>query len=139
MHYSIRNELSELDDLGMRLESMAGFGALGEDQRYTLHLALEEMISNIIKYGYDDELAHEISIDFDFTSQGVKVRISDDGHPFNPLCDARKTEVAENLDDQEIGGLGVYLVKQMTTDLQYRRDGEQNILEFSILGEEEKR
>ena len=97
-----------------------------------MRLALEELITNIIKYGYDDSGIHEIDGKLIFRNGTVEVVLRDDGHPFNPWRDAVKTALAPTLSEQEIGGLGVYLVRQLAHDLSYRRAYGCNIVKFRI-------
>ncbi len=128
----MRNQMADLAELDRRIAALPEFAALSGESRYALRLALEEMISNVIKYGYEDRDVHEIGVDLDFRSDAVRVRLTDDGRAFNPLTEAKKTRTAADLSEQGIGGLGVFLVRQLAGDLKYRREADRNILEFTI-------
>ncbi len=132
MYYSVCNQMEDLAELDRRIAAMPEFSALSGESRYALRLALEEMISNVIKYGYDDHAVHEIGVTLDFHGEAVRVRLTDDGRAFNPLTEAKKTRTAADLNGQDIGGLGVFLVRSLVENLKYRREADRNILEFTI-------
>lgn len=96
---------------------------------YRVNLALEEMITNIIKYGYDDYENHEIDVSLEILADEVVAVIEDDGHEFDPLSQEKNGE-AKELEDQEPGGLGIHLIKQLVGKMSYRREETRNILEI---------
>ena len=132
MHLMLANDPDKLGDFLDGIETSSAIPEIGSGIIFPLRLVLEELLTNIIKYGYDDNGHHEIGIDMKPEDNGVSVRISDDGHPFNPLTQAHKTEIADALEDQKVGGLGIHLVKQMAKNLNYHRQGNKNIFEFWI-------
>jgi len=86
-------------------------------------LVIEELVTNTIKYGYDDAGAHCIHVDVDFAAGRLGIAVRDDGRPFDPL-DRPAPDVTLPADQRDIGGLGLHLVRQMTDSLTYeRRDG----------------
>jgi phosphoserine phosphatase RsbU/P len=94
---------------------------------YTVRLTLEELGTNIIKYGYDDDAVHKILADIDL-GPPVLLRIEDDGHPFDPTADAPAPDLEASVEDRSIGGLGLHMVRNMTAGMEYRREGNHNIL-----------
>ena len=54
--------------------------------------------------------------------------IADSGKPFDPLEDAPVPDVDAPIDERPIGGLGIYLVRNMMDDMQYRREGDRNYI-----------
>ncbi len=108
------------------IESMAEFlsrqGA-GPHALYRTQLAAEELGTNIIKYGYDDQLEHRITLRVEPLSDCFRLCILDDGHPFD-LRQVVQPELGQSLDDRQPGGLGISLVRRLTRRLDYeRRDG----------------
>lgn len=98
---------------------------------YVLNLALEEMISNIIKYGYDDDGPHRILVEIKPENDGVNVVICDDGHEFDPLC-ASGADTACCLAARRVGGVGILLTRQMSRNIEYRRVGAKNVVSLLI-------
>ena len=97
---------------------------------YQINLALEEILANIANYAYPSKkgkiyISYEINEDLN----ELKVVIKDNGEPFNPL---EKEDPNFNLpvEKRKIGGLGIYIVKNMVDDVKYQRHNNQNVLEF---------
>ena len=112
------------------IESMSEF--LGQHPSnpqalYHAQLAVEEIGTNIIKYGYDDGLEHRINVDVAVDGDHVTIRIEDDGKPFNPL-DAPHPKLDLPIEQRPIGGLGVFIVKSVADSVDYRRDGGRNVV-----------
>jgi anti-sigma regulatory factor (Ser/Thr protein kinase) len=93
-------------------------------------LCVEEAFMNIAAYAYDPEVGPaKVSV----TALGepyplrVQVVFTDNGKPFNPLK-AENPDVESGLEDRQVGGLGIFLIKKEMDDITYEyRDG-QNIL-----------
>lgn len=109
------------------LEHVLEQAGVGPDVIMELTLVLEEMVTNVGKYsglGQDSELQVSVSGD----SLQISLEIQDQGVPFDPLSDARRAELGRDIDNAEIGGLGVHLITQLTQQQNYRREGDANIL-----------
>ena len=94
---------------------------------FELTLAVNEIVTNIITYAYDDHQEHEIIIRLAIEAGEVTVEVEDDGHPFDPL---RVPEPALDrpLAERAIGGLGVHLVRKVTDALEYHRRADKNVV-----------
>jgi anti-sigma regulatory factor (Ser/Thr protein kinase) len=88
-----------------------------------IHLALDEVISNIMNHGYEEGARYNISVTLRLTGDFLEVVVLDDAQPFN-LLELEPPE--ESPYDRGIGGLGVYLVRRLMDDVSYSRDGDQN-------------
>ena len=109
----------------------AAVEALGErddspfDLVFKINLVLEELGVNVVNHGGD---ASEIEVSLAVSPDTVTVEIVDDGQPFNPLTDAPEPDLEAALEDRPIGGLGVYLVREMMDELHYTRQDGKNRL-----------
>jgi anti-sigma regulatory factor (Ser/Thr protein kinase) len=90
-------------------------------------LVIEELVTNTIKYGYDQAGAHPIHVNVKFHDGHLCIEVRDKGHPFDPLAQ-EAPDLSLSADDRPIGGLGIHLVRQMTDDVRYERRGEENIV-----------
>lgn len=95
-----------------------------DDLIFKLHLILEEVGLNAMTYGGASSVRVIISEEGD----RVTIEISDDGGAFDPLNDAPEPDVDAALEERPIGGLGIHLVRTLTNDLSYRREGGRNHL-----------
>lgn len=124
---SIANRLIELDRVRLAVESfLHGHGVLGRPI-YHVMLALDELLTNIISYGYCDAGEHTIHLTLSMQLHGVNIVLIDDGRPFNPL-DAPSPDTAAPLEDRRIGGLGIHFVRKTMDAAAYERRDGNNIL-----------
>jgi anti-sigma regulatory factor (Ser/Thr protein kinase) len=105
--------------------------ALSSKLVYAVNLILEEILMNIIKYGYDDEDSHEIEVQIGVEKEEVALTVIDDGKEFNPLTIpglARSKSAMDRLEE----GLGLQFVRHMRNAMEYRRQEDKNILTIWI-------
>lgn len=96
-----------------------------------IELCLEEVLVNIIHYAYP-ESPGEMGISCGLAEDGTMViEVTDQGVPFDILS-VEKPNITANVDERHIGGLGIFFVKQLMDDIQYRRENDKNILKLFI-------
>jgi anti-sigma regulatory factor (Ser/Thr protein kinase) len=98
---------------------------------YAVNLILEEILMNIIKYGYDDEESHEIKVQIEVEQEEVALTVIDDGKEFNPLTIPRPDHSKSAMDRLE-EGLGLQFIRHMRNAMEYRREENKNILKIWI-------
>ena len=87
---------------------------------YLANLAIEELVTNCIKYAYKDARDHVIEIKLQILDREMALTVTDDGIPFNPL-ELPVPDTHLPLQDRPIGGLGIYLLRQMSDHMDYVR------------------
>lgn len=131
---SIKNELAALKDLYVKVEAFLAELSTPYRSGYTVNLALEELVVNIIRYAYMDFDEHLIDIDLSLAGDQLVLVIEDDGRPFDPREGQALNPHLEKPDEEpEVGGLGLMLVLEMVDALKYERVGEKNRTEVRIL------
>ncbi len=123
----VETKLDEMERLAGAVEDFAREDNWPADLTFQVNLALEELWLNVVKYGYDGGF-HEVEIELTSDPGAVTIEITDDGKPFDPLHEAPNPHVDDALDDRPIGGLGVYLVRTMMDEMEYKREGGKNRL-----------
>ena len=98
---------------------------------YAVNLILEEILMNIIKYGYEDENSHEIEVQIELEEDEVALTVIDDGKEFNPLTIPGPDRSKSAMDRIE-EGLGLQFVRHMRNAMEYRREEDKNILSIWI-------
>ena len=126
----LKNEIGELIKLTSAINSFGKSNDITKEVLSRLELAIEEIFTNIISYGYKDDGIHSIKIDIECVGNKVNARIEDDAIPFNPL-EVPDVDVEKPLKERAIGGLGLHLVKQMVDDISYNRVDGKNILRIA--------
>ena len=105
---------------------------------YLANLAIEELATNCIKYGYDDSSEHIIEIELEISAAELVLTVTDDGHPFNPL-DIPEPDTNLPAEELPIGGLGIHLLRKMSDRMEYARtDGRNRLTLSKSFGERQK-
>jgi serine/threonine-protein kinase RsbW len=130
-NWQIPNRMDALAEVTKEvLDWLAGV-PLSTRAKYSAMLAIEEMATNIIKYGYDDDREHLIRIHVDLGPVHLKLVFEDDGHPFDPT--RRPAPDIENIiESRKSGGLGIELVRRMCEKMTYEREENLNRLTLHI-------
>jgi anti-sigma regulatory factor (Ser/Thr protein kinase) len=87
-------------------------------------LAIEELATNAIKYGGATAGGH-IEVEIQVAAGRLTIVVSDDGHPFNPL-DVPAPDTSLPIEEREVGGLGIHLLRTLSDEMSYERRDERN-------------
>ncbi|MEP7308985.1 MAG: ATP-binding protein [Acidobacteriota bacterium] len=123
----LRNDLAELARLTEAVDQLGARYDLSPRTISEVNLALEEIVTNIISYGFDGPGDHLIKICLSMEDRQLTSQVEDDGRPFDPL-QAPGPDVTAALEDRDPGGLGILLVRRFMDDVSYSRNGDRNIL-----------
>lgn len=122
---SVPNQLSSIHLVTDKFESFCTEHGLPDDVVRRINVVFDELLSNIVSYGFDDDGLHEIDVHVSFDGQRLVVEILDDGRPFDPfLQDSPDTTLT--LEEREVGGLGIHLVRKMMDEVAYERRDDKN-------------
>ena len=134
-HQRINNDFASLHELMEKTTHFLESRAVDERGVYLVNFGLEEIITNIVKYGYDAPGPYHIDVTLKLYAEEVEVTIVDDGHAFDPLAQERKMPAA-SIEDREVGGLGLHLLKKLIDRVEYRRQQGRNIVELKVRREQ---
>ena len=90
-----------------------------------LGIAVDEIFSNISRYAYQPDVGGvtvRVCVEDDIT-----IEFEDNGAPYNPLS-AQTPDISLPAEEREPGGLGIFMVKNIMDAVEYRREGNKNIL-----------
>jgi len=127
--FELKNDQSELDRLCEACEELGKSIGLSDKSVFEINLALDELFTNIISYGFKDQKEHSIKIDISVDDNQLHMRIEDDGIPFNPLA-VKPPDFQCGIEECQIGGLGIHLIKKLMDDFQYQRVGDKNVIKL---------
>jgi anti-sigma regulatory factor (Ser/Thr protein kinase) len=124
---ALTSDRSEIARLAHAVEGFGTAHRLVEDDLYSIQLLLDEIVINIIKHGYAWAPGRAIDVNLAIEGDLVTIRVEDDAPPFDPT----KTP-APNLDlpieERQIGGLGVHIVRSLAESMMYARVAGRNVL-----------
>ena len=124
---TISNKLSEITRLNTCVTTAADALHLEMGLTSKLKLAVEEAVVNIIDYAYPSGTEGTIVIHFEADSDCLRFIITDTGAEFDPTS-VSKADTTLSVEDRPIGGLGVFLVRNLMDSINYERLGGKNIL-----------
>jgi anti-sigma regulatory factor (Ser/Thr protein kinase) len=123
----LQNNVSEINKLVLFLEELGEEFGLPADLVFNLNLVLEEAVSNVILYAYPKEVYENITLSLKKDDNMLIFVLTDSGKEFDPtlIPDADVTLSAEQ---REIGGLGIFLIRQIMNTVEYQRIEGRNVL-----------
>ncbi len=130
--FTVGSHISEMSVIKGKVDAFAARSMLPAATTSKLKIVLDELISNIINYGYADDAEHKIEICLELVGHRLVVTIADDGVPFNPLT-VKPPDTSAKLSEREIGGLGIHLVRNLVDEISYRRRIDKNTISFVML------
>lgn len=119
--------LDRLEDVRRFVDNRLDGSRIEQGALFDLKLAIDEVFTNIVKYGLRNQESGKVSIEIEDKENQIQVVIEDSGEEFNPL-DIAKPELNAPLEKREPGGMGIFLVKQLMDDVQYCRVEGRNVL-----------
>ncbi|MBN9413888.1 MAG: SpoIIE family protein phosphatase [Candidatus Eremiobacteraeota bacterium] len=123
---SVRNSMSELDRLAEAVDGFAAAAHLTPSVTNALQLAIEELFTNAVSYGYGEGQSGTLQLSLDQTDGWLEVELQDDARPFNPLAEGPEVDPGAALEDRGIGGLGIHLTRKLFDEFHYERRDEKN-------------
>jgi anti-sigma regulatory factor (Ser/Thr protein kinase) len=127
MSVTLVNDLAEVEKLSRLVEAFGEAEGLQPESVFNVNLALDEVITNIIRYAHDDGRQHPIVVRLAIDQGVLTAHVEDDGRAFNPL-EAPVPDIGASIDERPIGGLGIHLVRSVMNSVEYRREDGRNVL-----------
>ena len=128
--FVIKNDLAEIEGLTEAVVNYFRDDGIADAVCFDIRLALEEAVSNAIKYGYEDQQVHTIHVRVGFENDNLILEIEDDAKAFNPL-DAPNPNLLLPVEEKPIGTLGIYLMRAVMDQIDYKRTSTKNILRMT--------
>jgi len=126
----IGNDIGELATINRFVERTGEELGLSTAFIMSLNLVMEEAVSNIIFYAYEDKKeGDEIHISLERKGKMLIVSLTDTGKRFDPTM-KEDPDISLSAEDRPIGGLGIYLMKQIMDEVNYQRKNDRNILQM---------
>jgi sigma-B regulation protein RsbU (phosphoserine phosphatase) len=125
---TIANDLAELQRLAQAVEDFVARHGLPDKVAFNLNLCLDELITNIVSYGYEDGGRHDITVGLRIENGALVTEIADDGREYDPFTQAPIPDLEAGIEERMIGGLGVFLVKEFMDRTSWRRDNGRNVV-----------
>lgn len=100
---------------------------LGPELLFNLNLVLEEAVTNVVMYAYPEGEVHQIWLSAEEHNGCLVFTLQDEGAEFDPTA-VPEADVTLSAEEREIGGLGIFLIRQIMNEVSYRRIDGRNVL-----------
>lgn len=118
----------QLELVEKAIDEMAELEKWSEELVFKVKLVVEELGLNIIDHGYGNDESQELEFRLIAGDDSVTIEFIDEAKPFNPLTDTPPPDIDAGIEERQIGGLGVHLVRGMMDEVRYAREGNRNRL-----------
>jgi len=123
----LRNDMYEMGRIIEAIIQVTDAAACPPVVVHDVTLAIEEIFSNIVFYGFGDDLDHHITLEVFVEANSLILILQDGGIPFNPL-NVQVGRRDKPLEERDKGGMGIILAKNLMDRMEYRRERGNNIL-----------
>ena len=130
-HLILHNDIQQIPQLAEFVEEVAELANLDVGLTMSLNLALEEAVSNVIMYAYPKGSDGLVDVEAIVRKDSLEFILSDNGTPFDPTA-APEADITLDVEDRPIGGLGIFLVRNIMDEVKYTRsDDGKNVLSMT--------
>ena len=139
LELSLVNDLREIGAAAEKVDAFCEAQGIAAPVAYAVNLSIDEILTNTISYGYDDDAEHRIDLTFRVDGESLVVTIVDDGRPFDSSTE-REPDFDATIEERALGGLGLFLVQQIMDEMIYERRDDRNVITLrkSTVGEPEQ-
>jgi serine/threonine-protein kinase RsbW len=123
----IKNQVGELERVNLFVEEIGEELGLDMELQMNLNLVMEEMVSNVIFYAYPEGSTAEIELVAESDGKELTFVLSDKGKEFDPTAKV-DADPDVNPAERDIGGMGIYIVKNIMNQVTYQRLEGKNLL-----------
>lgn len=124
---SLVNDLREIAGVAAQIDEFCAAQELSPQIAYAVNLSIDEILTNTISYGYEDDEPHQIELIVRLEGETLVVVIVDDSRAFDPSL-ALEPDIDAPIEERALGGLGLFLVQQMMDGVNYQRRGGCNVV-----------
>jgi serine/threonine-protein kinase RsbW len=129
VYIELRNDISEISRVIDKLEEFGSENKIPGKIITEFALAVDEIITNIISYGYDDNEEHTISVVVFTDDENLTAIVEDEAKQFNPL-EVPEADISKTIEERKVGGLGIYLVRKLMDSVEYEYNCGKNIFKI---------
>ncbi|MDR2781147.1 MAG: ATP-binding protein [Holosporaceae bacterium] len=131
MLIKIKNTIEEIGKLCDSIGDFCKENDISDEKFHDILLILDEVVTNVISYAYPDGEEHDFTLEIDKKGDRITIKLVDSGIPFDPLGKV-DPDVDSSIEERQIGGLGIFIVKQLSEVVEYSRVDDKNQLTIIV-------
>jgi serine/threonine-protein kinase RsbW len=117
----VTSQLTKLEQISQFVADRAVLAGMDEDQAFAVGMAVDEACTNAIEHAYEGREEGEVHVCCSIEGDDFVVRVIDHGKPFDPSS-VPVPDITAPLEERQIGGLGIYLMKKLMDSVEFRFD-----------------
>ena len=133
----IKNKISELEKVAQFVTEIGEELGLSMELQMNLNLVMEEMVTNVIFYAYPQDEDADIELLAKSDGKELTFVLSDQGKEFDPTA-KEDADLDVNPAERELGGMGIFIVKNIMNKVTYQRLEGKNLLTMTKGLEDDK-
>ena len=123
----LTNDIAEISKLNNFIDEIGEYFSLAPDVVFNLNLVIEEAVVNVINYAYPKQEQHLIYLSAKLLDNSIVLVLTDSGKEFDPTM-IPEVDITLSAEERPIGGLGIFLIRQIMNEVKYERIDGKNIL-----------
>jgi serine/threonine-protein kinase RsbW len=120
-------DLREIERLNRVIRQFGDLHEVPSRVLYAVNLALDEVVTNVVRHGFDDAGGQEIVAHLTAKTGEVVTEVTDGGRAFDPMA-VPPPNLEAPLSERTLGGLGIHLIRSLMDGVEYRRENGKNVL-----------
>jgi serine/threonine-protein kinase RsbW len=120
-------DLREIERLNRVIRQFGDLHEVPSRVLYAVNLALDEVVTNVVRHGFDNPKEEEVVAHVTARSREVVTEVTDAGRTFDPLT-VPPPDLTAPLSERSLGGLGIHLIRSLMDEVEYRRENGKNVL-----------
>jgi anti-sigma regulatory factor (Ser/Thr protein kinase) len=124
-------DLSDVLRMNDWLDDLMAAHGVPEAQANEVKVCLDEAVTNVLSYAFDAPAPALAELKLTLSADGVEAELRDAGRPFDPVA-ADLPEVAKDIAEAKVGGLGLRIIRELATSVRYAREGGENVLTLTF-------
>ena len=129
-HVILHNDVSQISVLTDFVTDIARERNLESSLSQSLVLAMEEAVVNVLMYAYPEKEQGLVDVEATLYRDAIEFTVTDSGKPFDPTA-TPPADISLGLEERQVGGLGIHLVRTIMDKVCYRRENGKNILKLT--------
>ena len=123
----LENDVQQIPKLATFVDEVCEAVGFDMTESMQMNLAIEEAVVNVMNYAYSAGVTGNVEIEAQANDERLKFVITDNGSPFDPTS-REEVDTTLSVEDRPIGGLGIFLVRQLMDSINYERLDGKNVL-----------
>ena len=124
---NLKNQMQELERVNLFVEEICEELGLDMELQMNLNLVIEEMVVNVISYAYPEGTEADIELVAETKGKELTFVLTDRGKEFDPTM-RESTDMDVNPAERDLGGMGIFIVKNIMNEVSYQRLDGKNLL-----------